>query len=127
MLSIGRASGRVARANCVSEARCGPSTRVSTITAASVEPASASFGHQPANQLRFSPVGAAAGHQHDLNAMTWDRDLDAARHGVIMKDGANGNDLAHEFGHFLSLPHSDESTPGNHSREDMWCCRQLMF
>jgi hypothetical protein len=75
----------------------------------------------------FTNVGAAAGHQHDLNAMTWDRDLDATRHGVIMKDGANGNDLAHEFGHFLSLPHSDESTPGNHSREDMWCCRQLMF
>jgi len=76
---------------------------------------------------QFTNVGRAAGHQHDLNAMTWDRSNDATRHGVIMKDGANGNDLAHEFGHFLSLPHTDEDPIGTNSREDMWVCRELMF
>jgi hypothetical protein len=75
----------------------------------------------------FTNVGAAAGMRHALNAMTWDRDLDATRHGVIMKDGANGNDLAHEFGHFLSLPHPDEEVIGTSSREDMWVLRQLMY
>ncbi|HEV8607056.1 MAG TPA: hypothetical protein VGQ99_17075 [Tepidisphaeraceae bacterium] len=75
----------------------------------------------------FTNVAGAAGHTHDLNAMTWDRALDATRHGVIMKDGANGNDLAHEFGHFLSLPHADEAVLGTSSREEMWVLRQLMY
>jgi hypothetical protein len=44
-----------------------------------------------------------------------------------MKDGANGNDLAHEFGHFLSLPHADEAVLGTSSREEMWVLRQLMY
>jgi len=76
---------------------------------------------------QFTNVGVPAANQHDLNAMTWDKTLSPTRHGVVMKDGADGNDLAHEFGHFLSLPHSDEPTPGNHSREDMYVLRQLMY
>ena len=76
---------------------------------------------------QFTDISAAAPNNHLVNAFTWDKVAFATGHGVVMKDGANGNDLAHEFGHFLSLPHADEDPPGTHSREDMWCCRQLMF
>jgi len=75
---------------------------------------------------QFTNVGNAA-HPHALNAMTWDKVNDPTNHGIVMKDGADANDLAHELGHFLSLPHADDKTQNDHSREDMWVCRQLMY
>lgn len=59
-----------------------------------------------------------------LNAMTWARDLDASTHGIVMRDAADGNDLAHELGHFLSLPHSDMD---DHSLHDVQVLKHLMY
>jgi hypothetical protein len=61
------------------------------------------------------------------HAVTWDKVGFPTGHGVVMRDGATGRDLAHEFGHFLSLDHADESSPGAHTRDDMWVYRQLMY
>jgi hypothetical protein len=49
--------------------------------------------------------------------------------GVVMTDGADGNDLAHEIGHYLTLDHADEPAAGsaNVDRTDIQVLRRLMY
>jgi hypothetical protein len=49
--------------------------------------------------------------------------------GIVMTDGADANDLAHELGHYLSLDHSDEPAAGSggRSRNDIQVLRRLMY
>jgi hypothetical protein len=49
--------------------------------------------------------------------------------GIVMTDGADANDLAHELGHYLSLSHSDEPAAGagGRSRNDIQVLRRLMY
>ncbi len=53
----------------------------------------------------------------------------AAGCGVTMTDGADGNDLAHEIGHYLTLDHSDEpaGSVGGRDRTDYQVLRRLMY
>ena len=81
---------------------------------------------------QFTDVDVAPANQHNLRAMTWDKRLDAATHGIVMKDGADGNDLAHELGHFLSLftrrlLHADQDRGTRHSLHDVQVLQRLMY
>lgn len=71
---------------------------------------------------RFTNVGFAPP-QHTMQAGTLDRVASSTNHGVIMTDSADGNDLAHELGHFLSLDHPDEVS----NLKDVDSRRRLMF
>lgn len=59
-----------------------------------------------------------------LNKTAW-----AAGSGIVMTDGADGNDLAHEIGHYLMLDHSDEpaGSVGGVDRTDYQVLRRLMY
>jgi hypothetical protein len=98
----------------------------------------AAGGRHAANKInvywvhQFTDVDVAPANQHNLRAMTWDKGLDASTHGIVMKDGADGNDLAHEIGHFLSLftnrlLHADQDRGTTHSLHDVQVLKRLMY
>lgn len=62
-------------------------------------------------------------------AWAYSKRMWAAGCGVVMTDGADGNDLAHEIGHFLTLNHSDEPASGSAGvdRTDYQVLRRLMY
>jgi len=77
--------------------------------------------------VRFTNLGVAAPNQHNTNAATYDRVAWPAGCGIIMNDTADGNDLAHEIGHFLSLNHPDENAAGASVIEHVDMLRRLMY
>jgi hypothetical protein len=61
--------------------------------------------------------------------------VDRTNYGVILADGANENDLAHELGHVLNLDyhaggdigHADDVSAGSNLRDTIWTRRRLMY
>ena len=47
--------------------------------------------------------------------------------GIMLVDAADGNDFAHELGHFLDLDDHVDDLGGNNFRFDIWARRCLMF
>jgi len=59
----------------------------------------------------------------------------ATDYGVVVADPGDGNDLAHELGHVLNLDfhgggnigHADDTSTSEHSRDNIWIRRRLMY
>ena len=59
----------------------------------------------------------------------------AADYAVVVVDGCDGNDVAHELGHVLNLDfhgggkigHADDTAATTHSRDNIWIRRRLLY